>query len=64
MDGNLTGIEEVKKADINELLSTLLVIVLVYLISRKEEEELINEFGDKYEKYKKRVPMLQPRLQI
>jgi len=64
MDGNLTGIEEVKKVDINELLFTPLAIVLVYPISRKEEEELINEFGDEYEKYKKRVPTLLPRLRI
>jgi protein-S-isoprenylcysteine O-methyltransferase Ste14 len=31
------------------LLSTPLMIALVYLISRKEEEELIKEFGKKYE---------------
>jgi protein-S-isoprenylcysteine O-methyltransferase Ste14 len=46
------------------LLSTPIVVVLVYLISRKEEEELIKEFGDEYEEYKKRVPMLVPRLGI
>lgn len=44
------------------LLLTPLMIVLVYLISRKEEEELIREFGKEYEDYKKRVPMLIPRL--
>jgi protein-S-isoprenylcysteine O-methyltransferase Ste14 len=43
------------------LLSTPLVIVLIYLISRKEEEELIREFGREYEDYKKRVPMLIPK---
>ncbi len=44
------------------LVSTPLMIVLVYLISKKEEEELIKEFGNEYEYYKKRVPMLVPRL--
>lgn len=40
------------------LLSTPLMIAIIYLISRKEEEELIKEFGKEYEKYKKKVPML------
>jgi len=44
------------------LLLTPLMIVLIYLISRKEEEELIREFGKEYEDYKKKVPMLIPRL--
>jgi len=44
------------------LLSTPLMITLLYLISRREEEELTKEFGKKYEDYKKRVPMLIPRL--
>lgn len=44
------------------LLSTPLMIVLIYLISRKEEKELIREFGKEYEDYKKKVPMLIPRL--
>ena len=44
------------------LLFTPLMVVLVYLISRKEEEELIREFGKEYEDYKKKVPMLIPRL--
>jgi len=43
------------------LLSTPLVITLIYLISKKEEEELTKEFGKEYEDYKKRVPMLIPR---
>ena len=38
------------------------MIVLVYVISKKEEEELIKEFGKEYENYKKKVPMLIPRL--
>ncbi len=44
------------------LLLTPLMVVLVYLISRKEEEELIREFGKEYEDYKKKVPMLIPRI--
>jgi len=43
------------------LLSTPLMVVLIYLISRKEEEELIKEFGKEYEDYKKKVPMLIPK---
>lgn len=44
------------------LVFTPLVVVLVYLISRKEEEELIREFGEEYEDYRRNVPMLIPRL--
>ena len=44
------------------LLLTPLMVVLIYLISRKEEEELIREFGREYEDYTKNVPMLIPRL--
>jgi len=43
------------------LLFTPLMITLVYLISRKEERELIREFGKEYEDYKEKVPMLIPR---
>ncbi|MDH5788286.1 MAG: isoprenylcysteine carboxylmethyltransferase family protein [Candidatus Bathyarchaeota archaeon] len=44
------------------LLFTPVMIALVYSISWKEEEELIREFGEEYEDYKKRVAMLMPRL--
>jgi protein-S-isoprenylcysteine O-methyltransferase Ste14 len=44
------------------MLSFPLVAVLVYLISKKEEEELVREFGKQYEDYKKEVPMLVPKL--
>jgi len=44
------------------VLLTPLTVLLIYLISKKEEEELIKEFGKKYEAYKKKVPMLIPRL--
>ena len=43
------------------LLVTPLIVVLVYLISKKEEEELIREFGKEYKEYTKKVPMLMPR---
>lgn len=44
------------------LLFTPLMVILIYLISRKEEEELTKEFGKEYEHYKKKAPMLIPRL--
>jgi protein-S-isoprenylcysteine O-methyltransferase Ste14 len=44
------------------LLSAPTMAMLVYLISRKEEEELIKEFGKEYEDYGKEVPMFIPRL--
>jgi len=43
------------------LIVTPLMVVLVYLISKKEEEELIREFGKEYKDYQKKVPMLIPR---
>jgi protein-S-isoprenylcysteine O-methyltransferase Ste14 len=44
------------------LLSTPLMVLLIYLISWKEEKELIREFGKEYEDYKRKVPMIIPRL--
>jgi protein-S-isoprenylcysteine O-methyltransferase Ste14 len=44
------------------LIVTPLMVVLIYFISRKEEEELIREFGKEYEDYRKEVPMLIPRV--
>ena len=44
------------------LLSAPTMAMLVYLISRKEEEELFKEFGKEYEDYGKEVPMFIPRL--
>lgn len=43
------------------LLSTPFMIMLIYLISWKEEKELIREFGKEYEDYKKKVPMMIPK---
>jgi protein-S-isoprenylcysteine O-methyltransferase Ste14 len=40
---------------------TPIVIILIYLISWKEEQELIKEFGSEYEDYKKKVPMFLPK---
>ncbi|MEJ2241037.1 MAG: methyltransferase, partial [Candidatus Bathyarchaeota archaeon] len=45
------------------LLVTPVIVVLVYLISKKEEKELIKEFDQKYKDYKKEIPMLIPRIQ-
>jgi len=44
------------------LVFTPIMVILIYLISKKEEEELIREFGKEYEDYKKKVPMLTPIL--
>ena len=44
------------------LLITPIIVVLVYLISKKEEKELIKEFGKKYKEYKNKVPMFLPRI--
>ena len=44
------------------LLSTPLIVTLVYFISMKEESELIKEFGGEYLTYRKKTPMLLPRL--
>lgn len=44
------------------LLSTPLILLGVYFISRKEEIELTKEFGQEYLNYKKKTPMLLPRL--
>lgn len=43
------------------LVLTPLMVVLIYFISRKEEKELIKEFGKEYVDYKKKVPMLIPK---
>jgi len=42
------------------MLFTPVLIVIIYLISKKEEDELIKEFGRDYEGYRKKVPMLIP----
>lgn len=44
------------------LFITPLVIIYVYIISWKEEKEMIKEFGKEYEDYMENVPMFLPRL--
>ena len=44
------------------LLLTPMIIALVYLISGKEEKEILREFGKEYEDYRDEVPMLIPKL--
>jgi protein-S-isoprenylcysteine O-methyltransferase Ste14 len=56
-----TGISFLLSA-LYSLFSTPLVIIIVYLMSRKEEMELTREFGKEYENYRKKVPMLLPKL--
>jgi len=46
------------------ILFTPVLGALIYLISRKEENELTKEFGKEYEDYKKQVPMLIPKWKI
>nr|MDO8134451.1 isoprenylcysteine carboxylmethyltransferase family protein [Candidatus Njordarchaeum guaymaensis] len=43
------------------LIYTPFVILYNFLVARKEEKELIREFGKQYEDYRKRVPMLRPK---
>ena len=42
------------------LLFTPILLAIIYLFSRKEEEELIKEFGNDYIQYQQKVPMLIP----
>lgn len=44
------------------LSSAPLMVTLIFLISKKEEKELIREFRREYEAYKEKVPMFIPRL--
>lgn len=43
------------------MLFTPILITLIYLISKKEEDELIREFGEEYRDYQEKVPMLIPK---
>jgi len=42
------------------MLFTPILIAIIYMISKKEEDELIREFGRDYEDYQKEVPMMIP----
>ena len=44
------------------LLSTPIVLIVIYVIALKEEKELVREFGSEYEEYKACVPMFIPRI--
>lgn len=44
------------------ILATPIIMLIVYLLSWKEEKELLKEFGKKFENYKNSVPMLIPKL--
>ena len=46
------------------LLVTPLIFLYIHIISWKEEKELIKEFGEQYEIYKRNVPMFIPKLKI
>jgi len=46
------------------LVASPIIIILNFLISWKEEKELLNEFGNEYEEYKKKVPMFIPKLRF
>ena len=43
------------------LLATPIVLIVVYALSWKEEQELSKEFGREYSQYQKQVPMFIPR---
>lgn len=43
------------------MLFTPILIAAIYMISKKEEDELMREFGEDYEDYQKEVPMMIPR---
>lgn len=43
------------------MIATTFIIIYNYIISWKEEKELIKEFGEEYKQYKKKVPMFIPR---
>ena len=46
----------------DSLLLSPVILVLLYIVCRKEEAELVNEFGEDYAEYRERVPMLLPRI--
>jgi protein-S-isoprenylcysteine O-methyltransferase Ste14 len=46
----------------DSLLLSPAILVLLYIVCRKEEAEMVNEFGECYAEYRERVPMLLPRI--
>jgi len=47
---------------LGSLIVTPVMVLLIFLLSWKEEKELIREFGEVYRVYKKKVPILIPKL--
>jgi protein-S-isoprenylcysteine O-methyltransferase Ste14 len=45
---------------VDSIIYTPFVILYNYLVARKEEKELVREFGKQYEDYGKRIPMFRP----
>ena len=43
------------------MLFTPILIAIIYIISKKEEDELVREFGKEYQDYQKEAPMMIPR---
>ena len=43
------------------LLSTPVLFLMLFLMARKEETELVQEFGQDYAAYRRKVPMLVPK---
>ncbi len=46
----------------DSLLLSPVILFLLYIVCRKEEAELVNEFGDDYAEYREMVPMFLPRI--
>lgn len=44
------------------LLVSPIVVIINYILCWKEEKELVNEFGEEYQKYRENVPMLIPKI--
>ena len=45
-------------------LLTPFMFIYLYIIAKKEEKELIREFGSDYEEYRAKVPMLLPKISL
>jgi protein-S-isoprenylcysteine O-methyltransferase Ste14 len=44
------------------LLVSPIVVCINYVLCWKEENELVNEFGEEYQKYREKIPMLIPTI--
>lgn len=52
----------VQWATLLTLLMWPLLVVLYFRLAKQEEKEMEAKFGEKYQEYKKKVPMMIPRL--